>query len=119
MNSNPESTADQPEELGPFERLGKRLDGMPPFRLIDDAVRRAKEEVEKAAAYCKKLRDKTINEAGEVIDEVKEGIREEVKERNIGDLAGDTIRYIKRHPVQAAVASALVGFVMGRFGRRG
>ena len=30
-----------------------------------------------------------------MIDEIKEGMREEVKERNIGDMAGDTIRYIK------------------------
>lgn len=118
MNTNPEPTPDISEETGPFERLGKRLDGMPPFRLIDDAVRRAKEEVEKAAEYCRKLREKTISEAGEVIDEVKEGFAE-VKERNIGDLAGDTIRYMKRHPVQATAAGLLVGFLLGRLGRRG
>jgi ElaB/YqjD/DUF883 family membrane-anchored ribosome-binding protein len=79
-------------------------------------------EVETATGEGRgRFRD-AVHKTGERARAVAEKARDQVhhlREKNIGDIANDVGGVVKRHPGQAVLISALVGFALGALlGRR-
>lgn len=102
--SKPEPQTDEP---GPFESLGKKIDERPEVQAAEEAVRRAREEFEKAQDLYYRLRE----EASEGFDQFRE--------KNVGDLIQGAMCFVRKNPGPGVLIAAAVGFFLGRlFGRR-
>ena len=101
----PRSAKPDPEP-GTFESLGKKIDDSPKVRTAEEAVQRAKAELEKAQARYGEIRRKAAEEL--------RGLRE----KNLGDLLDDTMSFVRRRPGPGIAIAALAGFVLGRLFRR-
>ena len=103
----PKSTDSEPETSpGAFENLGKKIDDLPHVRSAEDAVSRAKAELEKAQARYRDIRKGAVEEL--------RGLRE----KNVADLLDDTLRFVQRRPGPGIAIAAFAGFVLGRLFRR-
>lgn len=71
-----------------------------------DAVRRAREELQKA----QELYDKVRQEATEQL--------EKVRKTTFGDVIDGTLDAVKKHPGAGLTVAAALGFVLGRIFRR-
>ncbi len=91
---------------GTFESLGKKLDERPEIHAAEEAVRRAKQELEQAQRYCHELRE----QAGEKI--------KQLREQNVGDVVEGTLALVRKHPGPGVLCAAFLGFFLGRLFRR-
>lgn len=99
-----ESPAAQP---GPFESLGRKIDERPEVQAAEEAVRRARQEFEKAQELYHRLRE-----------EASEGF-EHLREQNVGDLIEGALAFVRKNPGPGVLISAALGFFLGRlFTRR-
>lgn len=107
-SANPPESAGQaaPEQSGIFESLGKKLDDLPAVREAEQAVLRAKAELERAQEKYRNVRQSAVREL------------RDLREKNIGDLLEHTLNYVSRHPAQGIGVAALIGCVLGRLFRR-
>ena len=101
---NQESPAGRP---GPFETLGRKIDERPEVQAAEEAVRRAREEFEKAQELYHRLRE-----------EASEGF-EHLREQNVGDVIEGAMGFVRKNPGPGVLIAALLGFFLGRlFSRR-
>lgn len=99
-----EPAADRP---GPFESFGRKIDERPEVQAAEEAVRRARDEFEKAQDLYRRLR----KEAGEGF--------EHLREQNVGDLIEEAMGFVRKNPGPGVLIAAVVGFFLGRlFSRR-
>ncbi len=75
-------------------------------RAAEAAVHIAQQELEHALDRYRSVRQR----AAEKIDHLKES--------SAGDLLGDSLDYVSRHPRQGVVVAGLLGFFLGRLFRR-
>ena len=102
--SKPETQTDEP---GPFESLGEKIDERPEIQAAEEAVRRAREEFDKAQELYYRLRE-----------EASEGF-EHLREKNLGDMIQGVMCFVRKNPGPGVLIAAAVGFCLGRlFGRR-
>lgn len=99
----PAASADRP---GVFEKLGKRLDERPEVQAAEEAVRRAREQLSKAEAYCRQLRHDATDEL------------HKLREKNLGDLVEGTLACVRKHPGAGIGLAAVLGFFLGRLFHR-
>jgi ElaB/YqjD/DUF883 family membrane-anchored ribosome-binding protein len=81
-------------------------DELPEVKAAADAVRRAKDELEKACETYKHLRK-------EATDQVRK-----LRESTVGDVVEGSLAAVKKHPALGVGLAALVGFFLGRLFRR-
>jgi ElaB/YqjD/DUF883 family membrane-anchored ribosome-binding protein len=93
-------------EPGAFEKLGQRVDEMPQVRAAQEAVQRAREELDKSMAKYQNVRD-------EAADKIKG-----LGETGLGDLVDESLAYVRRHPGRGVVAAVVAGFFLGKLFRR-
>jgi ElaB/YqjD/DUF883 family membrane-anchored ribosome-binding protein len=91
---------------GTFENLGKKLDERPEIQAAEEAIRRAKEELEHAQQHYHELRER----AGEKI--------KHIRQQNVGDAIECTLSFVRKHPGPGVLCAALMGFFLGRLFRR-
>jgi ElaB/YqjD/DUF883 family membrane-anchored ribosome-binding protein len=91
---------------GTFEGLGKKLDERPEFQAAQEAIHRAKQELELAERRYHELRD----QAGEKI--------KHIREQNVGDAIECTLAFVRQHPGPGVLFAAFLGFFLGRLFRR-
>lgn len=72
----------------------------------DDALSRAKAELERAKTCCENVR----HEAAERL--------KTVRKTSVGDIIDGTLETVKRHPAAGLGVAALLGFFIGRLFRR-
>ncbi len=89
-----------------FESLGRKIDDLPKVQAAEKLVLRAQQQLDKAQ-----------NEYRRVRQEAAEHVRD-LRETSLGDLADTTLEYVRRHPGQGVVLSALFGFLLARLFRR-
>ncbi|HUY91092.1 MAG TPA: hypothetical protein VMV10_20305 [Pirellulales bacterium] len=101
---DPQSPSGPP---GPFESLGRKIDERPEVQAAEEAVRRAREEFEKAQELYHRLRE-----------EASEGF-EHLREKNVGDLIEGAMGFVRKNPGPGVLIAAALGFFFGRlFSRR-
>jgi ElaB/YqjD/DUF883 family membrane-anchored ribosome-binding protein len=93
-------------ETGTFENLGRKLDERPEIQAAEEAVRRARRELEHAQQVCRELREN----AGKKI--------EHLREQNVGDAIECTLSMVRKHPGPGLLIAAFFGFFLGRLFRR-
>jgi ElaB/YqjD/DUF883 family membrane-anchored ribosome-binding protein len=71
-----------------------------------DAVKRAKEELEKAQAYYQSVRQQATERW------------ETIRASRVGDVIDATLDAVRRHPRTGLTIAALLGFLLGRWFRR-
>lgn len=91
---------------GMFESLGKKLDARPEIQAAEEAVRAAREQLEKAQAYCEHLRAETAEEF------------QDLRQTNLGDVLEKTLAFVRRNPGVGVSVAAFLGFFLGRLFRR-
>jgi ElaB/YqjD/DUF883 family membrane-anchored ribosome-binding protein len=91
---------------GTFEGLGKKLDERPEIQAAEEAVVRAKQELEQARRLCRELRE----QAG---DKIKQ-----FREQDVGDVVESTLSLVRKHPGPGVLCAAFLGFFLGRLFRR-
>lgn len=99
----PESQLNEP---GPFESLGRKIDERPEVQAAEEAVRRAREEFEKAQHAYHRLRDDACESF------------QHIQEKNVGDLVAAALSFVRKNPGPGVLAAMAVGFVLGRLFRR-
>lgn len=97
-----------PEKLSPgtFESFGKKLDERPEIQAAEEAVRRAREQLEQAQHYCSQLRDQTAAEW------------QDLREANFRDLVDKSLAFVRKNPGVGVAVAAVLGFFIGRIFRR-
>lgn len=100
------ATPDPEQASGTFEHLGKKIDDLPHVRSAEEAVHRAKAELDKAQGSYGEIRRKAVEEL--------RGLRE----KNVGDLLDDTMSFVRRRPGWGIAVAGVAGFVLGRLFRR-
>ncbi|MEX0936665.1 MAG: hypothetical protein WDZ59_02315 [Pirellulales bacterium] len=91
---------------GAFEDLGRRIDELPQVKAAEEALASARAELERARQQFRHIRQESINRA------------DALRQKNVGDLIDETLRYVRRHPGQCVAFSLLAGIFLGRFTRR-
>jgi ElaB/YqjD/DUF883 family membrane-anchored ribosome-binding protein len=91
---------------GAFESLGQKLDETPPVKAAEEALARAKAEL-----------DKSLHRYRETRDAAREQLRG-LGEKNLGDVLDATLKSVSKHPGRGVVVSLLVGLFLGRLFRR-
>jgi ElaB/YqjD/DUF883 family membrane-anchored ribosome-binding protein len=91
---------------GTFEGLGKKLDERPEIRAAEEAVRRAKQELDQAQRLCHELRE----QAGEKF--------KQFREQDAADVVECTLSFVRKHPGPGVLCAAFLGFFLGRLFRR-
>ncbi len=81
-------------------------DEQPEVKAAAEAVRRAKEEFEKACATYKDLRK-------EATDQVRK-----LRESTVGDVLDGSLKMVRKHPALGIGLAAMIGFFFGRLFRR-
>ncbi len=71
-----------------------------------EALKRAKEEFEKAQACYDRVRQ-------EAVDRIRA-----VRETSVGDVLDGTLNTVRKHPGPGLVVAAILGFLLGRMFRR-
>jgi hypothetical protein len=71
-----------------------------------EAIRRAKEELDRAHAFYEHVREQTA-------DRIKQA-----RDTTVGDVVDGTLKTAKRYPGASVVAAAFLGFMLGRWFRR-
>lgn len=105
--NNKEKEADKASvETGPLESLGKKLDERPEVQAAEEAVRRAKEQLERAQKCYE-----------DVCERASEGLKQ-LREKNLGDLVESTLGFVRKHPGPGVLMAALAGLFFGRLFRR-
>jgi ElaB/YqjD/DUF883 family membrane-anchored ribosome-binding protein len=91
---------------GTFESLGKKLDERPEIKAAEEAIRRAREELEHAQQHYHELRGR----AGEKI--------KHIREQKVSDAVECTLELVRKHPGPGVLCAAFLGFFLGRLFRR-
>jgi ElaB/YqjD/DUF883 family membrane-anchored ribosome-binding protein len=91
---------------GTFESLGKRLDDRPEIQAAEEAIRRARLELDQAQQRYRELRE----QAGEKL--------KQTREQNFGDVIEGAMTFVRKHPGPGVLCAALLGFFFGRLIRR-
>ena len=94
------------KSAGRMESIGKKLDETTAVQAAEAALRMAREELSKAEGMYRDARSKA---AAEVKD---------LANKDVGQILQSTLNYIRRHPAQGLIVSALLGFFLGRLFRR-
>lgn len=94
------------EEPGTFESLGKKIDERPEVHAAEEALRRAREEFEKAQETCQRLREEACHGFPSV------------REKKVSDVIETTLSFVRKNPGPGVLAAALLGFFLGRLFRR-
>ncbi|NLS92299.1 MAG: hypothetical protein GXX96_08985 [Planctomycetaceae bacterium] len=98
------STEEQAMEPEPTPAV--EPDETPEVKAAAEAVRRAKEEFEKACATYENLRR-------EAVDRIRK-----LRESTVGDVVEGSLETVRRHPALGVGLAVLVGFFLGRLFRR-
>lgn len=89
-----------------FEKLGKKLDEAAPVRAAEEAVEKARVELERAQEKYRNVRQQAA-------EEIKS-----LREKNVGDVLADGLSLVRRYPGAGVAVAAFVGFFLGRLFRR-
>lgn len=106
--SDPVEDASQPtgERSNMFEELGRKLDERPEVQAAEEALRRAREQLDKAQQCYEQVRRQAA-----------EGVKH-WREQNVGDLVDSTLALMRKYPAPGVLLAALLGFFVGRVFRR-
>jgi ElaB/YqjD/DUF883 family membrane-anchored ribosome-binding protein len=94
------------EAPGVFEHLGKKIDDLPHVRDAEQALLKAKAELDRAQQMYRNVRRQAVQEL------------RDLRQKNLGDMLEQTLDYVRRHPGQGVGLAALAGFFLGRLLRR-
>jgi ElaB/YqjD/DUF883 family membrane-anchored ribosome-binding protein len=89
-----------------FESFGKKLDERPEIQAAEEAVRRAREQLEQAQQYCQQLHSQTAAEW------------RDLREANFRDLLEKSLAFVRKNPGVGVSVAAILGFFVGRIFRR-
>ncbi len=81
------------------------VDELPEVKAAAEAVRRAREELEKASDTYKSLRE-------EATDQIRR-----IREKTVGEVVEETLETVRKHPGLGVGVAAMVGFLLGRLFR--
>jgi ElaB/YqjD/DUF883 family membrane-anchored ribosome-binding protein len=101
-----DNEASRANEAGTFESLGRKIDERPEVQAAEEALRRARDEFERAQEACQRLRE-----------EANHGFPH-VREKNVSDLVGAVLAFVRKNPGPGVVGAAAVGYILGRLFRR-
>jgi len=105
MSQEADFTSPGPQH-GVFESIGKKIDERPEVRAAEDAVRRAREQLEQAQQYCQQLRSDASAEWNDL------------RNANFGDVLEKSLTFVRKNPGVGVSIAALLGFFLGRIFRR-
>lgn len=100
---NEQSRAGEP---GTFESLGRKIDERPEVQAAEEAMRRARDEFEKAQDVYRRLRE-----------EASHGFPH-VRDKKVSDMVESTLSFVRKNPGPGVLTAALLGFFLGRLFRR-
>jgi ElaB/YqjD/DUF883 family membrane-anchored ribosome-binding protein len=106
------SRAKQPAEEanqaapGAFESLGRKLDDIPQVRAAEAALHKARVELQNAQSTYESVRQQAV-----------EGFTD-LRQKKVGELAEDSLDFVRRHPGVGLTLAAIVGYLLGRVFRR-
>lgn len=106
MSAGDESSASDKPSPGMFESFGKKIDERPEIQAAEEAVRRAREQLEQAQQYCQQLRSQTAAEW------------HDLREANFRDLIEKSLAFVRKNPGVGVSLAAFLGFFIGRIFRR-
>jgi ElaB/YqjD/DUF883 family membrane-anchored ribosome-binding protein len=91
---------------GTFESLGRKLDERPEIRAAEDAVRRAREQLDQAQQYCQQLRsDATVE-------------WKDLRQANFTEVMEKSLEFVRKNPAVGVSIAAILGYFLGRIFRR-
>jgi ElaB/YqjD/DUF883 family membrane-anchored ribosome-binding protein len=82
------------------------VDDVPELKAAEDAVRQAREELEKACSAYKNVRQEAAKQV------------RKLRESTVGDVIDESLKMVRRHPAIGVGLAALIGFFLGRLFRR-
>ncbi len=105
MSQEADFTSPGPQP-GVFESFGKKIDERPEVRAAEDAVRRAREQLEQAQQYCQQLRSDASAEWNDL------------RNANFSDVLEKSLTFVRKNPGVGVSIAAVLGFFLGRIFRR-
>jgi len=105
MSDEPQQSAAE-ESHGMFEELGRKIDALPHVQSAERLVRQAQDELRRAQAHYQRVRAEARSQL------------HTLRDKNVGEVVGDALDYVRRHPGQGVLASIIAGFLLGRIFRR-
>ncbi len=88
------------------ERPAVEPDEQPEVKAAAEAVRRAREEFERACETYKVLREEASSQV------------RKLRESTVGDVVKGSLEMVRKHPAVGVGLAAMVGFFLGRLFRR-
>ncbi|MHC4403870.1 MAG: hypothetical protein ACYTG0_29790 [Planctomycetota bacterium] len=98
----PDDGADRPSSNDSEEKT----EAPPEVLAAEKAVRRAEAELNKAKAFCEKVRQKAADRWAQA------------RQTTLGDVVDGTLRLVRRFPGSSVVVAGALGFFLGRLLRR-
>lgn len=102
----PEPAEEELHEEGLDDDAVEPSDDDPAVKAAAEAVRRAENELAKAHAYYRELREQAVEHV------------EQIRDSQVGDLIDTTLRWVRKHPGGGVMIAGFLGFFLGRLFRR-
>ena len=88
------------------EESGRHAPEAAEIEAAEEGLRRAREELKRARQAYRQVRRQAV-------DQLKQA-----REMSLGELIGQTLKQVQKHPGPGVVVAAMIGFFLGRLFRR-
>ena len=101
-----DNAAGNSRHVGLFQAAGRKIDETTPGQAVENAVTQAKVKMKETRQRYKQLR----RNARERV--------QKLQQQNLGDLAEETLEYVKQNPMRGVLVAFGIGWIMARLFRR-